>query len=167
MKDLFQTNSVANSSISTNSSLANNIPGSSFGSFGSFNFSEIALILNQFAIFWSIGLSFILVADFFFYYRLHGDGNIQREKTGIKSIRSAVFVWLRYLPAWLFFTAGLILPNLTSFLEIVAILLFIIKFWGDLLAITNISDYFPWFNKITGILKKILTIYKAKNKAKK
>ena len=174
MQDLFQTNSSTAASAASvinnpnNAGAASN-PATIFGLNPAFNASaitgrldlaSIAINLNQFVLFWSAALSLVLVADFFFYYRLEGDGNLERESTGIRSIRRAVHVWLRYIPGWVCFAFASLLPLFSNFFEILAIIFFVVKIWGDLLTLTKISDYFDWFNKLAKPLNRILKFYR-------
>ena len=62
-----------------------------------FDFSSILSGINGFLLAWTIFYSFILVADFYFYRVKYNEGQVSREKRGVKSLTSAAQMWFGYL----------------------------------------------------------------------
>ena len=120
--------------------------------------------LNIFAIIWTLTLSFLFVSDFFFYYKLESDSNFEREAQGIKSLKRALSPWLRYIPFWICIVLSALFSNISVVFNILAIIFWIIKIWGDLLSITTISEYFKGFTKFLKTFNRLLRLRKAKGR---
>jgi hypothetical protein len=61
-----------------------------------FEFSTILSGINGFLLAWTMFYSVLLVMDFFFYRVKFPDGQVQREKDGVASLKGAYTLWLSY-----------------------------------------------------------------------
>lgn len=136
--------------------------------FQSWNLGEILISFNNFALVWSVFVSVMFVADFYFYYVKQGDSEVGREKVGQKALWIATRIWWRYLPGMfltvLYIFIGGIWANLVA---ILGIIVFIVKIWQDLYDFLGITTYFDWYNGFSGGFRKFLSLKVARKKSKK
>ncbi len=165
-QDLFQSTSnqsvTSSTPVYTNNYNLSTINSQVANSLTSFSLNDVVYQMNVFAIVWTIMLSFLFVSDFFFYYKLESDSNFEREMQGVKSLKKALSPWFRYIPFWIVITLSAIFPSVSIVLNIVAILFWVIKIWGDLLSITTISEYFKGFTKFLKTFNQLLRLSKSK-----
>jgi hypothetical protein len=132
---------------------------------------QILIGFNNFALVWSVFVSMMFVADFYFYYVKQSDAEIPREKMGQKALWTAARIWWRYLP-------GLVLTVLYVFINssfwanlvaILAILAFVVKIWQDLYDFLGITTYFDWYNGFARGFRNFLSLkaFKIIKKGKK
>ncbi len=145
-------------------------------SFFNFNFlngldlGQAMISFNNFALAWSVFISVMFVADFYFYYVKQSDAEIPREKMGQKALWTAARIWWRYLPGLgltiLYIFVSGFWANLVAILGIVA---FIVKLWQDLYDFLGITTYFDWYNDFAGGFRTFLSLkaFKIIKKGKK
>lgn len=115
--------------------------------------------LNRFGLFWTIFLAVIFFSNFYFYYRRHGDMEINREIIGEKSLREIPKLWQRYLVCWFFvFLVNLNSGILKILIAVITTISFLIKFWLDLKDFLKISEYFPWYKDFSCKFDKLLSL---------
>lgn len=131
--------------------------------FSTVNIDGFVRIFNWFIIIWSIYLVFILIADFYFYYKKASDKNISREDMGQKSLNSSGNIWWRYLPLYVLFLVYWSQTGMIKFaFGIVFVFSSFVKMYFDILMIIPISSYFPWFKSFNEKLELLLRLGKTK-----
>ena len=140
----------------------------SFDFFNNLDLTEIIVSFNRYVLIWTIFVSVMYVANFWFYYRKQGDSEIAREATGQKSLWLAAKIWWRYLPSLILFvifgfTSG-IWKSLSGILMILALT---IKIGLDVYTFLGITDYFDWYNGFSKGFRSILSLEFARVKKKK
>lgn len=132
------------------------------------NWGDILLGFNNFALVWSVFISMMFVADFYFYYVKQSDSEIAREVVGQKALWQAARIWWRFLP-------GLALTILYVFVSgwwasvvaVLGIIAFVIKFWQDIYDFLGITTYFDWYNSFSNGFRRVLKPKFASRKKKK
>ena len=146
------------------SSSPSNAPSSSLVSMISFDYLVTGLNLGLLSI--SIVTSLFFVAKFFFFYRIFGDRQTDREKQGLTSLNQALWIWLRYLPFLL--VLYLYSLNFNSMLDLpifaVLVLTLLFKVYFDLLAFLQLTDFYKPYQSLK---KGLIGTLKPKPKAKK
>jgi peptidoglycan/LPS O-acetylase OafA/YrhL len=152
-QDLFQpSNGSSPSSPSNTNVVTTTTTNTNF--FSDWNINDFLFNLNLYTLLWSVMISFILISNFYFYYRKFGDMEFEREEKGEKSLWKSAYTWIRYLLCWgLIFAANYFGSGFLSIVfGVIAILVVIIKFWFDILDIISTTDYFPWFADFIKVL---------------
>lgn len=110
--------------------------------------------LNYFTLAWCIFYSCLFVADFFFYRLKYSDGEIDREKTGVSSLRNAFSLWISYMICWVVF----VIYGYFQAISGLVIFVYIFKLLSaDLPNILNIVHNNVGLNGIHPTYKKIVT----------
>lgn len=166
--DLFQNSSNSNSSKSA-SSAATSQSNADFGiDLGAINLDSIIQQINLYSLIWSAFVGFVLVADFYFYYRRHSEAELEREAAGMKSLWRASWVWIRYLLIWpILLIYTLLADNLRLGIGILVVIGFIAKFWIDIKVLISSADYFSWYKPIAKNLMNLFEFYKLPGSKKK
>ena len=136
--------------------------------FQNWNLGEILIGFNNFTLLWSVFVSTMFVADFYFYYVKQGDSEIAREKVGQKALWTSARIWWRYLPG-LFLTILYVFVSgiWANLVAILGIAFFVIKLWKDLYDFLGITTYFDWYNGFSGSFRKFLSLKVVRKKGKK
>jgi hypothetical protein len=149
-QDLYPSNSAP---ITNNISPATNAPVSrpptlpNLGFLNNLDLSEIVIGFNRYVLVWTLFVSMMYVANFYFYYLKQGDSEIARESVGEKCLWIAARIWWRYLPSLVLFVIfGFSSGIWTTILGLATILALIIKLWQDVYTFLGITDYFTWYN---------------------
>lgn len=115
--------------------------------------------LHLYTLFWSLLVSFLLISNFFFYYKRYSNSEWEREKKGEDSLHKAAFIWIRYLPSILLSIAATTQIGTSYFvLLILSLVLLALKYYFDFLVVLQISDYFDWFKSITTPVVNLLKL---------
>jgi hypothetical protein len=168
--DLFQnSNSAQNSTVASSAASRSVTTNTSFNfDFGTVNIDSIIQQINLYALIWSAFTSFVLISNFYFYYRRHSDRELSREADGKKSIWLAVWVWFRYLFVWIALFVFTFLSDTARFaVGLVVILGFVVKFWFDMRALLIAADYFDWYKPMAKNLLRLFEFYKPPKPSKK
>lgn len=127
-------------------------------------------MLNIFVLVWTMFYSVIFFADFIFYRVRFSDGEVDREKKGVESIRSARKMWITYIVCLVVYSITLFTTGwINSLLSITTIVLFVLKMIAsDLPTIPYLSSVVTavkaWFGEVT---KSLASLQPASPKPKK
>lgn len=141
---------------------------SSFGFLNNLDLTEIVIGLNRYVLIWTLFVSMMYVANFYFYYLKQGDSEIAREVVGEKCLWLAAKIWWRYLPSLILFVifaqSGGIWTTIFGSMTILAL---IIKLWQDINTFLGITNYFDWYNGFAKGFQSFLSFQFVKSGKKK
>jgi hypothetical protein len=125
-------------------------------------FDKIVIYINYFVLAFSVFYTIIALMDFFEYRIYNGGAKLNNEKKGIKAINLAINIWRRYLPVVIFYLFAHSLRNSVFgyFALSLALIVLILKFWRDLIEISELFNYFSWSKSFMSKLRKTLEIKK-------
>jgi purine-cytosine permease-like protein len=124
-----------------------------------FDFSTILSTINTFLLAWTIFYAIVLVCDFFFYRVKFSDGEVSREKRGVKSLYGAFQLWVSYAFYLILFMAYLSTKNewYGLVIGVFAVIYFIIKIIVlDLTHIPIVDKYAQKVVELTGAPFKLV-----------
>lgn len=140
----------------------------SFGFLNNLDLTEIVIALNRYVLVWTVFVSLMYVANFYFYYLKQGDSELAREEVGQKCLWLAARIWWRYLPCLILFVIfGFSSGIWTNLFGLATILAFVIKLWKDVYTFLGITDYFDWYNGFAKGFRSFLSFQFVKNVKKK
>ncbi|MEM1312802.1 MAG: hypothetical protein AAGF07_05065 [Patescibacteria group bacterium] len=122
--------------------------------FGDEAITDFIIQLNSFTLAWCILYSALFVADFYFYRLKYSDGDVDRERLGVSSLRRAFNLWFGYV----FCLLALILYSYVPAFGMLTILVYVAKIVvADLPMILDIIHDYIGLNGIHTNYKRIVS----------